>query len=889
MINLNDLIAKNNFDEIEAFIKKTKKEKGWEWCYASNNSISDACRDAVLLGHERIVQLFLDEGLSADTYAHSSGNSGCICPLKYFAAKVGNLSIVKLLVSKGAEIKDTRNFSDERDNQDAMRAAIKKGHLDVVQYLLENGGSANGTFGGMMGRQTFLGKAASAGNKPLVDLLVKHGAKIENALSLNNQKFRERYNSYDRAVSNYSDSSREREQKYSSKTEMEKWDKEKLELIEGRDDRLKKYSNSVQMLLDHAIGVNLDKEISGYFGGSCGGLTFLQDLDVTGFNFVGVAVDGQPITLKMLVEKKLKGADKAFITHNDIIKIEDEERRNALLARLEAMLKSQGKIISQDGIYNLVPLANAAEKGLIDVVLVRLLAGVDPNEKTTDVLNTRLAIVAAAKNGFSDVVKLLAEHPKIDQKSRLTAAQEAKKNGHEEISKYLGSLMDVNEKDPKGDTLLHKAVEANDIAEIKRLLGRGADINLENGQGLTPLKIAASNVASIEYGKEASKEGLTLIKFLLSNGADPNKYKWDYSPLRAAANAGSAKAVELLLPVTEKRDLKETHGYGDNKVEKSIPWYAPLMFDSYGSGEWLEILTLLKKHGADLNAVHGHGEETILHRFIRGFPSFSDIRRTMRDLKMSIRGCEDRLGPNPLQKDYQLLIKNAKERFTKVFKQLNFLLENGADPRIACGRHEENPLHILIEKIDLSFIDGATEHVIERFLKCGVNVNSPDAYGFTPLHKAAKTGDITSAAYLVKNGADIRVKTKQGHTPLHLAAAGNPQTTKFLIGVGADVIYALDEKGRTPLVYSEQACIDNNKIYMYPSAERDEPYLQAQRVLKYGIGKPPTYQDSFKSPGMADTNPPGGPALGEKLFSFDELMAAVIGDPPPYEMKDDSE
>ena len=108
--------------------------------------MSDACRDAIQQGSRPIVKLFLKEGLNANACAHKKGDSGGVYPLKYFAAKIGKLDLVQLLVKKGARITDDSRFPNDPDNQEAMRAAIKGGHVNVVQYLLEKGGDANGTF-----------------------------------------------------------------------------------------------------------------------------------------------------------------------------------------------------------------------------------------------------------------------------------------------------------------------------------------------------------------------------------------------------------------------------------------------------------------------------------------------------------------------------------------------------------------------------------------------------------------------------------------------------------------------------------------------------------------------------------------------------------------------
>lgn len=683
MINLNDMIIKNNFDEVKIFIQKTKKEKGWEWCY--NSIIGDACRTAIKLGRERIVQLFLDEGVDADNLAQ-----GDCRPLKYHAAKVGNLSIVKLLVNKGANIKDESRHWDDHDNQDAMRAAIEEGHADIVQYLLENGGNANGVFSEGLHCQGFLCRAIDNGQKLIADLLVQHGARVKSSLE-NDDKFRQHYANYTQAIH------------WCSDLEV----KEKQVLIEKRDILLQRYSNSVKTKMDYAMGVDFD-EMSG-------GLSFLEYVDIAGFNFVGVSVEGQPITQEYLLAQGLKGAAKAIVTCNDIDNIEDKERQHALKAKLEAMLKTQGKIVSQYGVVNLVPMADAAKKGLFDVVQVRLSAGVNPNQETTEILGSQFAIVAAAKNGFLNVVKLLAEHPDIDKKILVTAAHAAKKNNHLEIVNHLSLFMDVNDKDSDGEALIHKATKAKDINQIKLLLSKGADINLEDGYGRTPLAIAASHTGNIRTGKQGSEKDIILIEFLLSNGADPNKYKRDFSPLRSVVNVGCFKAVALLLPVTEKKDLQVSY-YEEDENKISIPWYVPLMFNSCGLQEWPQILGLLKEHGADLNKKDRYGE-TILHEFIRNFPSSSN------DSAIQVIEC---------------------------------LLKYGVEVNIP-GNRGNTPLHVAACKGDLA--------VATYLISKGADIKARSNQGLTPLHLAA-AGHPQITKLLLKAGADVNALDENGRSPL---------------------------------------------------------------------------------------------------------------------------
>ncbi len=648
-ISLAQMVANNEVSKIQKYIQDRKREEGEGWC-KSNYIINDACRDAILQDKKEIVQLFLDEKLSPDADAHTNDPRRSLAPLKYIAAKVGNLAMVKLLVARGAKIKIEDSI---HDNQDAMRGAIEGGHANVVQYLLNNGGSSDCGFEGIR-LQTFLGRAAFNGQKDIVDLLAEHGARIKVTLSFNYQIFENRLDLCDSPISNWYDEQSRPD--YLSEDKLKTWDQKKKDLIEKREVLLEQYSKSVQMILDHAMGTNFYKDEAD--ADKFGPLIFLSDLDITGFNFVGVSYESEPITRELLLELGCKGVDEAIVTYEDIAKIKDSERQKALASRLEAKLQSEGKMISSDGLVNLVPLADAAKKGLFDVVQSRLSADIDPNQVTTNDVHSSFAIVAAAQKGFFEVVKLLAIHPKINPATRIKAFQEAKKEGHVQIVEYLSSLIDVNEKDDNGDTFIHKAVEAQDLKEIERLLSRGAKINLENGEDLTVLSIAANNACRSRPYTQLSEKDIAILEFLLKKGADPNKYNY-YSPLYHAAQAGSFKAVQLLLPVTEKRDLKYKPLFQKEII--TMPWYVPLMFDSYGSEEWLQILSLLKEHGADFNAVRPDSE-TLLDFCIRRFScSFTLTRLSIR----SLMDATDDLN-NPI------LINKVRERFPKMLERLGW-------------------------------------------------------------------------------------------------------------------------------------------------------------------------------------------------------------------------
>ena len=97
-----------------------------------------------------------------------------------------------------------------------------------------------------------------------------------------------------------------------------------------------------------------------------------------------------------------------------------------------------------------------------------------------------------------------------------------------------------------GDTLLHVAAAAYDLAAAQALLSAGADVRARNRRGAEPLHYAADGVP----GSKAWDPGAqaALVSFLISSGADPNAFDKDgVGPLHRAVRTRSTGAVEALL------------------------------------------------------------------------------------------------------------------------------------------------------------------------------------------------------------------------------------------------------------------------------------------------------------------------------------------------------
>ena len=93
---------------------------------------------------------------------------------------------------------------------------------------------------------------------------------------------------------------------------------------------------------------------------------------------------------------------------------------------------------------------------------------------------------------------------------------------------------------------------------------------------------------------------------------------------------------------------------------------------------------------------------------------------------------------------------------------VRFLLRNGADPNLASKNgYSVYPLYVAT---DLNF-----EGISKMLVEAGAEVNVIQASHMTPLHAAAKNGNIEMLILLLEKGALVDIKNDQGKTASDLA------------------------------------------------------------------------------------------------------------------------
>jgi uncharacterized protein len=174
------------------------------------------------------------------------------------------------------------------------------------------------------------------------------------------------------------------------------------------------------------------------------------------------------------------------------------------------------------------------------------------------------------------------------------------------VQRILAEGADINVQDARGRTPILAATHANQVETVRALIQAGADVNIRDDRKDNVLLYAGA-------------EGLLdILRLAIAAGADTKiTNRFGGTALIPAAERGHVAIVEELL----------THSDVDVNHINNLGWTALLeaIVLSDGGPKHQQIVQLLIDHGADINIADKEGATPLQHAQRRGFAVIRDI------------------------------------------------------------------------------------------------------------------------------------------------------------------------------------------------------------------------------------------------------------------------
>ena len=326
----------------------------------------------------------------------------------------------------------------------------------------------------------------------------------------------------------------------------------------------------------------------------------------------------------------------------------------------------------------------------------------------------------------------------------------------------------MNRRDGDGNTPLHLAAQAENLAAVTFLLEAGGDVSTRNDMGATPLHDAVVN------------EGAEVVTALLEAGADINDgagshgtpllhalalaSRWGWSPRWETSEA----AINAVLEAGADAGASDSAGH--------TPLLASFELQRR-EGTLINLPFRLLAAGADANLRDSQGQ-TPLH--VAAAAEAPEVIRALLEAGADPRAV-DADGASPLH----------AAAASGSLEVIHLLISAGANP-VARADDSRTPLHLAVRpprSLSARTEDAPWTFRAFALLDAGADPNARTDEGDTPLHLhvTGSRPDTALVSGLVRAGADVNARNDGGETPLRLARARNRfPLARRLIELGAD-------------------------------------------------------------------------------------------------------
>ncbi|XP_065166554.1 serine/threonine-protein phosphatase 6 regulatory ankyrin repeat subunit A-like isoform X2 [Atheta coriaria] len=408
------------------------------------------------------------------------------------------------------------------------------------------------------------------------------------------------------------------------------------------------------------------------------------------------------------------------------------------------------------------PLHAAVASGMVYVCSLLLNAGADANAQNA-FGNTPLHI--ACLNGHLSVCQILLAHDAnleaANYKGQTPLHIAAASTQGVGCLAYLleQENIDINRQSADGRTPLHMSAIYGRFTRSKRLIDKGAVVDKADKNGNTALHIAA------QYGHDI------LTATLLDFGADPVKRGYEgRTPLHACCLSGYVEVCRKFLQRPVDLNIVDDHGR------------TPIHCAAYKGS--VECLDLLVSRGGDFKLQDSIGRTALHYAAVRGHYNcvYTLVGIGSKVNVLDSEGCS---------------ALHLAAAYDMEAKCVEYLIAHKADPLLKDIRGF-TPIHYAV--------NGSNRLSLELLLKAiGKNINflDVDMPETTPLHLAARHGELDILRSIIPYFPETNIKTKEGYTPLLVAAReGHTPNVQMLLRYGAKVAICDDVAGMSPVHHS---------------------------------------------------------------------------------------
>ncbi|XP_008294394.1 ankyrin repeat and SOCS box protein 2-like [Stegastes partitus] len=246
------------------------------------------------------------------------------------------------------------------------------------------------------------------------------------------------------------------------------------------------------------------------------------------------------------------------------------------------MLLKAGAKLNLTNMYGIAPLFTAAQTGQLATLRLLLKHGADLNSQAAD---GATALYEAAKNGHEEVVEfLVSQNADANKpgKTGLLPLHIAAQKGSDTIVSMLIPATSKARVRRTGISPLHIAAERNRDDVLESLIDAGFDVNAQLSEERTKLY---EDRRSTALYFSVINNNIDAVRMLLAAGADPNLDV--FKPLMVAARLGCIQTVTLLVK----------HGADINARIPTHPTTFPAVY--MFSMKYLSMFKYLLDHGGD--------------------------------------------------------------------------------------------------------------------------------------------------------------------------------------------------------------------------------------------------------------------------------------------------